>query len=395
MTVAPGARRWLWPTGRSSRWCATNTERPVDLGRQAVAFATEAGDQRTLSNALNNVGTSLRGTSNDGEPELRTSIELALSIGDADTACRGYVNLSWVFVTRHAITAAEAVAAEGLALAVEAEHQTYETHLTAILSRIAMANCEWRRAADLAATVPATAHASRGVTLVVQALVAARTASESPFEMVQGAWLVAERADELQRRGPVAAAALEASYLTGSVPPIPRTVSVYREAERLGDRWLQAELAYRLRAAGHPRPDDELDRLQEQTDSPFAVQAAVEWQEAADRWRALGRAYEEAQALAEAPDEATRLRALEMLDQLGAVGLAQQYANSSATRAPPPCRGGRWPARVATRAGSPIVSWPCSRWSPTASQTPRSPTGWSCHDAPSTPMSPSCWPSSR
>jgi DNA-binding CsgD family transcriptional regulator len=310
----------------------------IDLGRQAVAFATEAGDQRTLSNALNNVGTSLRGTSNDGEPELRTSIELALSIGDADTACRGYVNLSWVLVTRHAITAAEAVAAEGLALAVEAEHQTYETHLTAILSRIAMANCEWRRAADLAATVPASAHASRGVTLVVQALVAARTASESPFEKVQGAWLVAERADELQRRGPVAAAALEASYLTGSVPPIPRTVSVYREAERLGDRWLQAELAYRLRAAGHRRPDDELDRLQEQTDSPFAVQAAGRWQEAADRWRALGRPYEEAQALAEAPDEATRLRALEMLDQLGAVGLAQrvrrQLRDEGATSVP-------------------------------------------------------------
>ena len=296
----------------------------IDLGRQAVAFATQARDVRMMSQALNNVGTSLLVTGEGGEPELRESIELALSLGDPDTACRGYVNLSWGLVARQAMPAAEAVAAEGLALAVEAEHQTYETHLTAILSRIALADCEWGRAVDLAAAVPATAHASRGVTLVVEALVAARTASQGPFEKLQEAWRVAERADELQRRGPVAAAALEASFLTGTVPPITRAVSVYREAERRGDRRLQAELAYRLRVVGHPRPDDELVRLEEQTDSPFAVQAAGRWQEAADGWRTLGRPYEEAQALAEAGDETTRLRALVLLDQLGAVGLAQR-----------------------------------------------------------------------
>ena len=301
----------------------------IDLARRAATFATEAGDRRTLSNALNNLGTSLRGTSlrgagDGGEAELRESIRLALSIGDADTACRGYVNLSWVLVTRHAMPAAKAVAAEGLALAVNAEHQTYETHLTAILSRIAMADCEWRRALDLAAAVPAAAHASRGVSLVAEALVRARTASESPAEKLAAAWRVAERADELQRRGPVAAAALEAAYLTGTVPPITRAVSVYREAERLGDYLLQAELAYRLRTVGQPRPAAELVRLKEQTDSPFALQAANRWQQAAEAWRALGRRYEEAQALSEGDDEATRLRALVMLDELGAVGLAQR-----------------------------------------------------------------------
>lgn len=207
----------------------------IDLGRQAVAFATEARDVRTVSQALNNVGTSLLVTGEGGETELRESIQLALSVEDPDTACRGYVNLSWGLVARQAMPATEAVAAEGVALAVEAEHQTYETHLTAILSRIAMAECEWRRAADLAAAVPATAHASRGVSLVVEALVAARTASQSPFEKLQEAWRVAERANELQRRGPVAAAALEASFLTGTVPPVTTAVSVYREAERLGD----------------------------------------------------------------------------------------------------------------------------------------------------------------
>jgi DNA-binding CsgD family transcriptional regulator len=296
----------------------------IELGGQAVAYAAEADDDLTMAEALNNVGTSLMVTTEGGEPELRRSIGLALSVGDAETACRGYCNLAWVLVARHEMVAADAAVAEGLALAVEAEHEMYETHLTAIRSRIAMADCDWRRAAELAAAVPEAAHASRGITLVVEALLAARTASPGHVEKLQEAWGVAERADELQRRGPVAAAALEAAFLAGTVPPVIRAVSVYREAERLGDRRLQAELAYRLRAAGHPRPDDELVDLQRQTDSPFAVQAAGRWHEAAEGWRALGRPYEEAQALAEANDETTRLRALGMLDQLGAVGLSRR-----------------------------------------------------------------------
>ncbi len=296
----------------------------IELGEQAVAFAAEAGDVRIMSHALNNVGSSLMVSGANGVPELRRSIELALSVGDAEAACRGYLNLAWGLVSRHDMTAADAAVADGLALAVETEHRVYEIHLTAIRSRIAMADCDWRRAGELAAAVPGSAYASRGMTLVVRALVAARTASASPFDLLEAAWTDAERADELQRRGPAVAAALEAAFLAGTVPPITRALSVYREAERLGDRWVQSELAYRLRAVGQPRPDDELAGLQEQTPSPFAMQAAGRWQEAAEAWRAIGRRYEEAQALADAPDEATRLRALELLDQLGAVGLAQR-----------------------------------------------------------------------
>jgi DNA-binding CsgD family transcriptional regulator len=296
----------------------------IELGRQAVASAAEARDDLTMAHALNNVGSSLLVTTDGGEPELRQSIELALTVGDAETACRGYCNLAWVLVARHEMVAADTAVAEGLALAVEAEHEMYETHLTAIRSRIAMADCDWQRAAELAAAVPEAAHASRGITLVVEALIAARTASSGHVEKLEQAWRVAERADELQRRGPVAAAALEAAFLTGTVPAITQAVSVYREAERLGDRRMQAELAYRLRAVGHPRPDEELDLLQQQTNSPFAAQAAGRWQEAAEGWRALGRPYEEAQALAEAGEETARRRALAMLDQLGAVGLARR-----------------------------------------------------------------------
>ena len=296
----------------------------IELGRQAVAFAAEAGDVRIGANALNNVGASLMVSGAGGEPELKRSIDMAIASGDADAACRAHVNLAWGLIARHAMRAADAVCVAGLTLAVEAEHQTYEAHLTAFRSRIAMADCDWRRATELAAAVPGSAYPSRGVALVVEAMVAARTASHSPFETLEEAWQVADRADELQRTGPVAAAALEAAYLTGTVPPITRAVAVYQEAARLGDVRLQAELAYRLRAVGHPRPDDEIIVLRGRTDSPYAAQAAGRWREGAEGWLALGRPYEQAQALADAPDEATRRAALETLDQLGAVGLAQR-----------------------------------------------------------------------
>lgn len=296
----------------------------IELGRQAVAYAEEAGNTRAMSHALNNVGTSLMVSGDSGEAELRRSIELALSVGDAEAACRGHVNLAWGLVARHAMGAAETTVVQGLALAVEAEHRHFETHLTAIRSRIAMADSEWQRALDLAAGVPDSAPASRGVALVVEGLVAARTASQSPFEILQEAWRVADRADELQRRGPVVAAALEASYLTGTVPPVTRAMSVCREAERLGDHRLHAELAYRLDVVGHPRPAEELARLERATDSPYLLQATGRWREAAERWRVLGRPYEEAQAIAEGDEPRLAVHGLEVLDGLGAVGLAQR-----------------------------------------------------------------------
>ena len=65
----------------------------------------------------------------------------------------------------------------------------------------------------------------------------------------------------------------------------------------------------------------------------------------ARRWRALGRAYEEAQALAEASRRSDTAAALEMLDQLGAVALAQRVRRRLRDGAPPRAAG----ARPATR----------------------------------------------
>ena len=51
---------------------------------------------------------------------------------------------------------------------------------------------------------------------------------------------------------------------------------------------------------------------------PVALEIAVEWQKAAESWRALGCPYETALALAESDDHATVLAAVDQLHELGA-----------------------------------------------------------------------------
>ncbi len=67
-----------------------------------------------------------------------------------------------------------------------------------------------------------------------------------------------------------------------------------------------------------------IDAVRRDLLKPYALQAAGRWKEAAERWSELGRPYEQADALADAPQPEPLLRALEILDRLGAAPLASK-----------------------------------------------------------------------
>jgi len=92
---------------------------------------------------------------------------------------------------------------------------------------------------------------------------------------------------------------------------------VLAEAVRLGDQYLQAELAYWLRKAG--RAVDVSD-----VDHPFALLAGGDWQAAARVWAERGCPYQQAVALADSSEPEALLEALSILDSLGAAPLARQ-----------------------------------------------------------------------
>ena len=160
--------------------------------------------------------------------------------------------------------------------------------------------------------------ASRCAALTVLATVRIRRGETGATELLEEARRLAEQIDELQRIGPVAAARCEQPALRGdSATVIEIAQPVFAEALGLGDLNLLAELAYRLRQAGHAIDPPDVDH-------PFALQARGDWQAAASAWEERGCPYHQAGALADSQDPAALLQALSILDSLGATPLARQ-----------------------------------------------------------------------
>jgi DNA-binding CsgD family transcriptional regulator/tetratricopeptide (TPR) repeat protein len=110
----------------------------------------------------------------------------------------------------------------------------------------------------------------------------------------------------------IAAGRAEAFWLAGRSSDIPPLVGdPYREAHAVGASWPAGELAFWLWRAG-ALPDPPRD-----VGEPFALHMAGEWRRAAAAWAELGCPYEQAEALAEGDEPATR-HALEIFSRLGA-----------------------------------------------------------------------------
>ena len=105
----------------------------------------------------------------------------------------------------------------------------------------------------------------------------------------------------------------EAAWLAGDhARALQEAGGVYDRAVASGDEWCIGELAFWMWRAGKP------PALPLRTAEPYALQMAGNWQAAAADWRARGRPYEEAQALADSGDVVVLRRALEQFERLGA-----------------------------------------------------------------------------
>jgi DNA-binding CsgD family transcriptional regulator len=237
---------------------------------------------------------------------------------DVEDACRAYVGIVWSLLDEFRLDEAEPFLIEALGLAERAEFIAFLAYLQACRGRLELARGHWE--ASVAAVEPSSKSqpSSRCVALTVLATVRIRRGETGATELLEQARQVAEQIDELQRIGPVAAARCEQAALWGdSAAVIEIAKPVFDEAVRLGDGYLQAELAYWLRHAG-----DAVDPPV--VDHPFALQASGDWQAAARAWAERGCPYHHAAALADSQDPAALLQALSILDSLGATPLARQ-----------------------------------------------------------------------
>jgi DNA-binding CsgD family transcriptional regulator len=105
--------------------------------------------------------------------------------------------------------------------------------------------------------------------------------------------------------------------------PDPRvTEDAVRELERLtgapGSDWAIGELGTWLLRLGL------VEKLPAPVAEPFRLAGEGRYDEAAARWHALGEPFAEAMTLGDAPDPGLRVRGIELLDRLGAIGTADR-----------------------------------------------------------------------
>ena len=142
---------------------------------------------------------------------------------------------------------------------------------------------------------------------------AARRGDGRADELLQRAHDLAAPSAEIQWVGPVAAAEVEAAWLSGDRPRARRAAEpALRLADDVDHPWLRGELRRYLARAGEPTDACSSCPL------PWRLGLEGRWQEAADAWADAGNPYEQALELAELPDESAVLQAVAALDRLGA-----------------------------------------------------------------------------
>ncbi|MET7692861.1 AAA family ATPase [Streptomyces sp. NPDC005483] len=285
----------------------------VEHGERAIALARKADDPAILAHALNNVGTA-RWRSGDpgGREQLEESLDVALTAGEVEHACRSYANIIWTLLDNLQYDEADAFLPPAMELADRAEHLGFLNYLHVELAMRRLAAADWGDAEKHAEYGMHDFVPARCPALTVLARVRIRCGRPGADELLTEAWEIAVGTKELQRTGPVAVARAESAWLRGDTKGlIEAAAPVHAQASRLPGAPYRAELGYWLSKAGHPVPPDD-------SGHPYALQARGQWHRAAARWQAAGCPYEHAAALAESPDPARKLEALAAFDALGA-----------------------------------------------------------------------------
>jgi DNA-binding CsgD family transcriptional regulator len=293
---------------------AARAEEAVRWAGRALELAERLDDTEIAVHALVTIGTCQFGQG--GIEKLEQGLELAQRAGLAEQVGRAYLVLIGTalgarrhgLVTRHLQAGLDYCSDRGL--------ERDRRYLLAYRARLELDQGRWAEASKDAAAVlrvPRTAVTPRIVALVVLGLVRARRGDPGQSAPLEEAWALAEPTRELPRLAPVAAARAEAAWLQGDRDAVAEATDgvlpLVREAKW---GWLAGELADWRRRAGL---DGEVPAV---VAKPYALQAAGQWAQAAERWRATGCPYEAALALADADEEEPLRRALEELQRLGA-----------------------------------------------------------------------------
>lgn len=284
----------------------------ISWGEKAIALSKRLPNVPVPANAIVTVATSRRLRDPGDLRPLVAALEMSVASGAAYAASRAYVNLTEGLLQVMRYEQAGAYLEEGIAYCRAHDLMAGHTFLFALRARLHLERGNWQAARDDALRALSGEAAGQLHALWVLATVQLRTGDPAAGPTFAEASRITGDG-EAQYAVPLGLARAEAAWLAGdhdgasaAVRPV---VELLRSRGVRG--WVNMAALWQWRA-GH------LDAVPEDVDGPVALQIAGRWREAAARWGALGRPYEQADALAAAPEPRPLLDALQILDRLGA-----------------------------------------------------------------------------
>ena len=292
-----------------------------DAGRIA-----ETGQDQPLAirTRLVRAAAALSGGDESARASLAQLIEAARNHNLDELASTGYSNLANLDVEQRRLRDAQHVLEQSLPFTDERDIPICRQWQTGVRSRLHFARGRFSAALEdadfvlhgdgmpLATVWP----------LLVTALAPLRQGTVRPTpDPLDAAWDLVGRIDEPLRRSAVFSALAERMWMTG-VPDDRVIQDAPGELARLldvpGTSWAAGDLAVWLARLGLLA--DPTVTVAE----PFALTLDGQWDRAARWWHRAGESFAEAMAWADSPVTADRVRAVELLDALGAVGSADR-----------------------------------------------------------------------
>ncbi len=186
-------------------------------GAQALELARRLGDWEIVSHALNSIGTAKVGTGDEsGWTDLEASLAVAMQHNLTEQAGRAFTNIASRRVDARDHARADQIFDQGIAFCERLDLDFPGLYLHVLRARSWLDRGEWNRAQAGSAALlelsdlPAI---SRIPALVVAARVKIRRGQHSGLALLDQAFELAKDTGEIQRLGPIAATAAEATWL--------------------------------------------------------------------------------------------------------------------------------------------------------------------------------------
>jgi DNA-binding CsgD family transcriptional regulator/tetratricopeptide (TPR) repeat protein len=289
-------------------------------GTKALELARNIDDHETLVHALNTVGTGrLLRAQDEGQSLLEESLALSMQWDLDEHAGRAYINTAWALTRLRRYAQAEAFEREGIEYCLERGLDAWRFEVMAHQARARLDQGAWDDAIQTSSMILRTTHTNavgRVIALTHLAIVRARRGDPDHQAPLEEARASAAPTGELQHLVPVAAAAVEISWLAGGPDAAAFAAKATDEALDLAIRyraaWSIGELAAWRHRAGviEPAPAGAA--------GPYALELAGDAEGAAQAWLDIDCGYEAAVVLCCSGDAEALRRALAEFQRLGA-----------------------------------------------------------------------------